>query len=102
MSISGVQEEKIKGILRDVDWKDLAIHLGIKSQTVSIHTACKNDIDPAPCLLREVIGRFMNTRDYNEPCHITVEFIATALDNFNTPRTNEATHLRKLWQLSGI
>lgn len=76
-SLIGRQRVQITEILMDVRWTLLHDLLDLNQKT-SIETTCQNEGLPAECQLREVLDRFINSRD-PEPCCKTVEVIAGVL-----------------------
>ena len=94
--IIGPQRNKIEQILQGVDWRVLANQLDLTDEVASIDGACQN----LECKLREVVNRFINRQDL-EPCHMTVEKIARALETLPKPLTKIPAELRNVCSPTG-
>ena len=62
-----------------MDWKALANQLNLNKEVPAIDVACQQQENPLLCKLRELVERFINSQGL-EPCHTTVEKIASALE----------------------
>ncbi|CAI8041760.1 hypothetical protein GBAR_LOCUS23171, partial [Geodia barretti] len=89
----GPQRNQIVSILDGVDWVELANQLNLKDEIHAIAGACQQE-NPVACRLRQIVDRFINSHDL-EPCYMTVEKIAGALETLQFPHTKKADQLRR-------
>jgi hypothetical protein len=89
--LTGPQCNQIVRILHGVDWEELANQLNLEDEIPTITGACQYQV---ACRLRQIVDRFINSQDL-EPCHMTVEKIASALEELHFPHTKKAEQLRR-------
>ena len=90
--LAGRDVEDIAQVLADVpDWKGLANRLNIRSS--DIETKCALDGDPASCYRRELVRRYCDRQESENPSKVA-EDVAEALEQMN--HKLQAQQLRKL------
>ena len=97
----GPERNSIRGIIRDVDWKDLAYQLDLINQTASIQGTCNMESDPVTCYLREVLDRFIQSQPC-ETCNKTVEKITTALEKLGSRYGKNVNELRRMFAMGEL
>ena len=93
----GPQCNQIVRKLHGVDWQELANQLNLEDETQAIAGACQQE-NPVACRLRQIVDKFINSQDL-EPCHMTVEKVASALEKLKY--TKQAGLIRSVCSSKG-